>query len=193
VLLGIRSLTAESKDVFRRIQLARTDDAKTIEMPPLFADEPLPASDERTPGSDFVLPANPLTDFSEDALDQFIECMVYEHDSSEPVPAPHGRDSVATILGVQPLRLTPVFAPAPAPLVEAPPVARDERTEYVRARRAWWRRVAHAFARLAARLRRHPRATPPRALLPSVRGPRRARAQLAPIATSGPGPTDSTE
>ena len=39
---------------------------------------PPPADDQRTPGSDLVLPANPLMNISDDSLDGYVECTLYE-------------------------------------------------------------------------------------------------------------------
>jgi hypothetical protein len=91
----------------------------TIETPPL---EKLDAP--RLPGADFVLPANPLTEMDDDLLAAFIDSSLTVQEaipdevageSTQPNPSievvQQGRDPIATILGMQPLRLTPVFAP----------------------------------------------------------------------------------
>ncbi|HEY0991907.1 MAG TPA: PEGA domain-containing protein, partial [Kofleriaceae bacterium] len=40
--------------------------------------EPLPAIDQRTPGSALVLPANPLQDLSDESIEGFVDCTLYE-------------------------------------------------------------------------------------------------------------------
>jgi hypothetical protein len=75
VRLGIRSLTAESKPIFQRLLLAAGLDEHnkaTVEMAPLFP------TDERLPGSEFILPANPLMEMSDDWLNAFVDCSVFE-------------------------------------------------------------------------------------------------------------------
>jgi hypothetical protein len=56
----------------------------------LASGTPLPVlSEQRTPGSPFVLPANPLGELSDDHLRSFIECTLYEEGDSRPhVPPP---------------------------------------------------------------------------------------------------------
>jgi hypothetical protein len=87
---------------------------RTVEIPPL---EKLDAP--RLPGADFTLPANPLTEMTDDLLSAFIESSLDEAiptealaETTAPTPA---RDSIATMLGMAPLRLTPVLA-APQPV-----------------------------------------------------------------------------
>lgn len=75
VRLGIRSLTAESKPIFQRLLLAAGLDEHNkaaVEMAPLFR------TDERLPGSDLVLPANPLMEMSDEWIEAFIDCSVFE-------------------------------------------------------------------------------------------------------------------
>lgn len=80
VRLGIRSLTAESKPVFQRLLLVGAVAAPesdehtkaTVEMAPLFP------ADERAPHSEFVLPANPLTEMSDVSLQAFVDCTLFE-------------------------------------------------------------------------------------------------------------------
>ncbi len=72
---------------------APRDDADT--MPP-----PLVAEAERTPGSELVLPANPLMNISDESLEGFVDCTLYEEtgnffgeqpvveDPDDPVAAP---------------------------------------------------------------------------------------------------------
>ena len=68
-----------SKRVRLRTAAEKLDTA-TIEMPPLALPE-----EPRVPGSSFVLPANPLTEMTDDLLDAFIESTVTN--ASLPPPA----------------------------------------------------------------------------------------------------------
>lgn len=103
-------------------------DAKpTTQMPPLQY-----PSETRTPGSAIVLPANPLSDVDERALDEMLGCTLAEEadqpegvadDLAIPVlgeppslPAPPSRDEIATTIGVAPLRQKT----APIPVVLRP-------------------------------------------------------------------------
>jgi hypothetical protein len=87
VRLGIRSLTAESKPVFQRLLLAGAAakpeldlHAKaTVEMPPLFTAE------QRAPHAELILPANPLTEMSDESLQAFVDCMIFEDAIPEPI------------------------------------------------------------------------------------------------------------
>ena len=94
----------------------------------------LPA-ESRAPGSAIVLPANPLMDIDDKALDEFFAaCTVaddgeaLDDDLSIPVlPPPPQREPIATLLGVAPLRM-----PTPLPLAIGPdgtrPLALPTRT-----------------------------------------------------------------
>lgn len=58
----------------------------TVEMPPL----PLP-EEPRTPGSEIILPANPLTEMTDDLVAEFVECNLTADDvprAEPPAPAP---------------------------------------------------------------------------------------------------------
>ncbi len=96
----------------------------TIEMPPLALPE-----EPRIPSSPFVLPANPLTEMTDDLLSVFVECNLVAEDVAAPVlpidstipteipsePTVKTREVIATILGVAPLT-NQVFA-APQPVI----------------------------------------------------------------------------
>ena len=92
----------------------------TVEMPPLALPE-----EPRVPPSPFVLPANPLTEMTDDLLSAFVECNLLAEDvqplasptdTTIPTELPHDptvknkRDVIATILGVAPLPKQQVFA-----------------------------------------------------------------------------------
>jgi hypothetical protein len=133
VHLGIHQLTNDSLDLFDELVMPRSTatrvplahqlrlmhetvpmvaaqlETPTIEMPPL---EKLDAP--RLPPAEFTLPANPLTDMSDDMLDTFIESSL---DAQDAVPAEaladlteRTRGPVATILGMMPLAPPKVYA-----------------------------------------------------------------------------------
>ena len=133
----------------------------TIQMPPLelptaeLAALPLP---EPPSGSSLILPANPLADMTDDLVDAFVECTLYEDAIPEEALAeatipnaatlatvaaaaamPRGRDSIATLLGVMPL-IAQVYA-APS-LVPTELVDRVQMVQSVMivalVRRRWW-------------------------------------------------------
>ena len=101
VRLGILRLTASSMHVFEQLLITRSapvppptptpslDDAATKlaktpipRLPPApTIPNPMPADakqEERTPGSDLVLPANPLSGINDVALEGFVDCTLYE-------------------------------------------------------------------------------------------------------------------
>jgi len=100
----------------------------TVKMPPLKLPE-----EPRVPGSALVLPANPLSDFDDSALDAFLACNVSE-DGEAPLdddlaipalPAPpvvakpadkpaDDREPVPTLLGMAPISAATKTAPMPA-------------------------------------------------------------------------------
>jgi hypothetical protein len=45
---------------------------------PIAAEATEPTAEARTPGSDFVLPANPLQNLSDESLEGFVDCTLYE-------------------------------------------------------------------------------------------------------------------
>lgn len=140
VLLGIHRLDDDCDELFEQLVLPRSAAVKippasqlqmlltaapspvaeletpTIEMPPLALPE-----EPRVPGSSIILPANPLTEMTDELLDAFIESTVTTASRPEPdaipepappeqtVKTPH-RDIVATLLGMVPLQMPRVFA-----------------------------------------------------------------------------------
>ena len=92
-------------------------------------------AESRAPGSAIVLPANPLTDLDDDALDELLAaCTVaddgepLDDDLAIPVlPPPPEREPITTLIGVAPLRV-----PTPFPLAIGPdgtrPLALPART-----------------------------------------------------------------
>lgn len=76
VRIGLRSLTAESKPVFRRLLLAggkaELDERPTVKVDLMFAQE------ERAPDADVILPANPLMEMSDESISTFVDCMLFE-------------------------------------------------------------------------------------------------------------------
>jgi hypothetical protein len=56
------------------------------------APEPAPAADLRTPGSAFVLPANPLHNLSDESLEGFVDCTLYEETANIFHPAIDGSE-----------------------------------------------------------------------------------------------------
>jgi hypothetical protein len=150
-------------------------DTPTVKMPPL----PLP-EEPRAPGSEFILPANPLAELGDDLLDAFVECnlvvepvITYEPVPSElgadptvptPRPASRGsRDMIATLIGMAPLE--PVEHRAPKMIGVATqivePLPRPERPGLWSEPRRPRQRLAIAdvtrrglLSRIAARVRR---------------------------------------
>ena len=101
LLLGMRKLTADSEGVFARLLAAHVaatppptpiQAASTIPMTSLASPLPLPQvvpDGERTPGSELVLPANPLMNISDHSLEGFVDCTLYEETGNFfPVPEP---------------------------------------------------------------------------------------------------------
>jgi hypothetical protein len=131
----IRRLTAASEKVFRRLL-----DARAAAAVPAPADEavntdvtvvPVTPPPERTPGSELVLPANPLTGIPDESLEGFVECTLYEETGTffpvEPAPE-DAADPVAPPPDLAPLvprARSPVVIAVPDP-DPAPPVAVSE-------------------------------------------------------------------
>lgn len=105
VRLGIRSLSAESQPVFKRLVLSGATPAlgnriqrqrqiaerPTVPAAPLFA---APA-EPRAQGSSFVLPANPLTELTDESLQAFVDCTI----SEEQRPVFDVGDGIPELLG----------------------------------------------------------------------------------------------
>ncbi len=121
LLLGIRKLTADSEGVFERLLAAHV--AAT---PPPTPTQPQPASalasplplpqvvpdDTRTPGSELVLPANPLMNISDHSLEGFVDCTLYEETGNFfPVPEPEADPGDAPIEPPRRLTIPPIAEP----------------------------------------------------------------------------------
>lgn len=86
----------------------KVDATPTVEMPPLHREE------SRAPGSAIVLPANPLSDFDDRAVDDLFaaavsddaEAVAIENELALP-PPPKSREQIRTMLGFAPLRAAP--------------------------------------------------------------------------------------
>jgi len=60
--------------------------------PAAHVPDPVPATELRTPGSALVLPANPLQDLSDESLEGFVDCTLYEETMSVFPPAGDGEE-----------------------------------------------------------------------------------------------------
>jgi hypothetical protein len=167
VRLGIKRLTASSAPVFERLLVTRTpatpppippssktaelDDAKTKVHPPKQAvlaerkqtettkvDEE-PEIETRTPGSDYVLPANPLMNLTDASLDGFVDCTLYEETGNffpadDNLDEPMLTDDVVPppVLATRRPTTAPVVAvPAPVTVLPANPLAEVTITSFV--------------------------------------------------------------
>jgi hypothetical protein len=107
LLLGIRKLTADSEGVFERLLAAHV----AATPPPFLQQLPPPApsqlaqpialpnvlpDDTRTPGSELVLPANPLMNISDHSLEGFVDCTLYE-ETGNFFPAPEPEIDAANV------------------------------------------------------------------------------------------------
>src|SRR6185503_17414550 len=63
-------------ELTRAAELIRAESARAAEL--ALVAEPLPAIDQRTPGSALVLPANPLQNLSDESIEGFVDCTLYE-------------------------------------------------------------------------------------------------------------------
>jgi hypothetical protein len=148
ILLGIHKLDEPCSELFEQLNHPRSEavpiptqtqlqmllakpsspvaelETPTVEMPPLKLPE-----EPRIPGSPHVLPANPLTEMTDDLVAQFVECNLVGEDVLPPVlpdgattdvipveippdpTVPNKRDVIATILGVAPLQKQVFAAP----------------------------------------------------------------------------------
>ena len=129
IRLGIRRLTADSEAIFYQLQAMRTGTPQEAvteavdlpDIPPLpvaaEATRPTPppvpprpppvpvaaqpaVEEQRTPGSELVLPANPLSTLTDGSIEGFVDCTLYEEtanffrapedddDDDEPAPPP---------------------------------------------------------------------------------------------------------
>jgi len=71
---------------------------------------PSPHREERVPPSPFTLPANPLAELPDDAIGEFVECMIYEQSEVYDV------DSFAEPTEVQPIAFDPTSGSPPVSL-----------------------------------------------------------------------------
>jgi hypothetical protein len=105
-----------------RAQTDSEDTKPTVQMQPLELPKPEPVApcvETRTPGSDIIVPANPLAQVDERALDQFLACSMGaqeepQDDLAIPIEnvAEFSRERMRTILGVAPLK-KPEAVPLP--------------------------------------------------------------------------------
>ncbi|MBA3460340.1 MAG: PEGA domain-containing protein [Deltaproteobacteria bacterium] len=145
VRLSVKRLTKESLEIFSQLQAARkAAEAPALVPPPVVprvpdaaapeaigADVDLTnpvASETRTPGSSYVLPANPLMNLTDKSLEGFVDCALYEEtgnffrapeddaslleldDVAEP---PQARPSTRTLTPIPALRPTAFVPPNP--------------------------------------------------------------------------------
>jgi hypothetical protein len=133
LMIGIRKLTADSERVFERLLAAHVEAtpppmppptppvarAATASMASLDAPLPLPQvvpDGERTPGSELVLPANPLMNISDHSLGGFVDCTLYEETGNFfPAPEPDAEpaDAVAEppVLAARRVTIPPIAEP----------------------------------------------------------------------------------
>jgi len=78
VRLGLRSLTPESKPVFRRLLLAGGKPELDEHARPTVKVDLRFAQEERGPNADAILPANPLMEMSDESIAAFVDCMLFE-------------------------------------------------------------------------------------------------------------------
>ena len=119
------------------------DRAPSFRPPPSPTPTPTPAPSEqeqRTPGSPYILPANPLYELPAEALEHFVECTLYEHtDMIEfATPEPERGKPIPVLppsYSSPPPRSYPGFGPNALPLPPDP---------------ARWRRIAYVGIAVAA-------------------------------------------
>lgn len=154
VRLGILRLTASSMHVFEQLLITRSaptippiptpapslDDATTklaktpIPRKPPSTTIPSPPpvdakqDEERTPGSELVLPANPLSGINDVALEGFVDCTLYEETGNffpvdEELAPPRKRSTLPPPISNMSIVNAPVEMSVLAPLPKSPPVA----------------------------------------------------------------------
>ncbi|HUJ59784.1 MAG TPA: hypothetical protein VLX92_14875 [Kofleriaceae bacterium] len=118
---GVPVATDEARDVTERTPPPRPPPtpptAPRATTPPPARPEPEPEP-ERTPGSPLILPANPLTDLSDESLGGFVDCQLYEETGN--YFRIDGDDTTGPILPVPPV--PPVPTPPMMPLATPPPL-----------------------------------------------------------------------
>jgi hypothetical protein len=115
---GIRKLTTTSEKVFEQLRAARG-----VPLPQevdVNTDvTSLPVGGERTPGSELVLPANPLSGIPDSSLSGFIECTLYEETGTffpvEPEAAETPPDEPPLLAPLVPRARSPVVDGEPEP------------------------------------------------------------------------------
>jgi hypothetical protein len=96
-----------------RVPARRASHTTDVELPHAPLATPPPARvEQRTPGSPYVLPANPLWELPPEALEHFVECTMYEHTDV---------GSFDGLLGGEPRPA--LLYPPPAPAPWPPPMA----------------------------------------------------------------------
>jgi hypothetical protein len=128
VKIGIHRLTSDSVKVFERMLDAKVRaEAERAAAPVQFADgantdiavppfmPPPPLDEARTPGSELVLPANPLSGIADKSLEGFVDCTLFEETGNffPTDPAELQGDSPGELSGAAP---------------ELAPIARREKT-----------------------------------------------------------------
>jgi hypothetical protein len=84
------------------------------------APDPAPGADLRTPGSAFVLPANPLHNLSDESLEGFVDCTLYEETGNFFHPATDGGGWNDEVADPQATRATPPASVPAMPFDTAP-------------------------------------------------------------------------
>jgi hypothetical protein len=154
VRLGILRLTASSMHVFEQLLITRSapttpptptpapslDDATTkLAKTPIPRRPPNPTTpsappadvkpdEERTPGSDLILPANPLSGINDVALEGFVDCTLYEETGNffpvdEELAPPPKRSTLPPPISNMSIVNAPVEMSVLAPLPKTPTAA----------------------------------------------------------------------
>ena len=134
VHLGIRRLTKESEKVLEQLLVARAvaNDRPAAPEPaapvaPADASNTdvvsLPA-DERTKGSDFILPANPLSGIDDQSLGGFVDCTIFEETGSYFPIEPEELAAAAAADAADPPAEPPILAPIKRRAPSEPTAAR---------------------------------------------------------------------
>jgi hypothetical protein len=91
--------------------------------PPARAPDPVLGAEPRTPGSAFVLPANPLHNLSDESLEGFVDCTLYEETANFFDPAASGGEWNDELAEPPVARSTDASSPASVPAMpyDTPP------------------------------------------------------------------------
>jgi hypothetical protein len=137
IKLGLRRLTKDTEKTLERLVAARAAaDADRQAAPNAPADSantdvieppPPPSSEERAPGADLVLPANPLMGIADKSLEGFVDCTIYEETGNffpidPPLEDPDDPVADPPLLAPLPRRPTPAPLPPGAAAEAAPRV-----------------------------------------------------------------------